>query len=643
MVNPRGPRRASAQLLVALGIGASRLAGLGRETVASRLLGNSAAADAFAVAMRIPNMLQNLLGEGVLSASFVPVYSQLLDGHQDAALDDNSDAGPDEDAERDEDDDAAAGQDEDAERDEDDDAAAGQDEDAERDEDDDAAAGQDEDAERDEDDDAAAGQDEDAAREQHRRKQREEEAGRVAGAVAAALMTVVGIAVAALVTLARPITFVLAPGLGADRFELAVSLVRVTAVGTGFAVMSAWCLGVLNSHRRFFVSYAAPVVWNAVQVGALLVAWILAFDLDGIARALAWGVAGGGLAQLLVQLPLTIRLARGLRLRWMRGHGGLREIRRRFGPAVLGRGVVQLSAFLDVMLASLLATGAVAALYRAQMLYTLPVSLFAMSVAAAELPEMSRLAHDPAALAARARLAMRRVAFWMLLTTVVYVAAGDLVVGLLFEGGAFGSDDTVLVWFVVAAYALGLPATGVSRVLQNACYARGDTAGPARAAAVRVAVSAAVGLAAMFPLDRVTVGPHGLMNAADALGLAWALPSAERALGDTVRLGAAGLALGSAVAAWIEIGLLARLMRHRLGRTGAVRSTLAAPAGAAASAFVSAAALKLLVGDWPVLLAAPLVAGAAALVYTVTAHRSGVPEAQMLLGPARRLIWHRRG
>ena len=584
-MNPRRPRRASAPFLVAMGIVASRLAGLGRETVASRLLGNTGAADAFAVAMRIPNMLQNLLGEGVLSASFVPVYSQLLDRGirpDDAQANDGD---PEDDGEQD------------------------------------------------------AAPEEIAAREQ-RRREHLEEAGQVAGAVAAALIAIVGIAVAVLVTLARPITFVLAPGLSADSFELAVSLVRVTALGTGFAVLSAWCLGVLNSHRRFFVSYAAPVVWNAAQVGALVVAWILAFDLDGIARALAWGVAGGGLAQLLVQLPLTLRLARGLRLRWMRGNKRLREIRSRFGPAVLGRGVVQLSAFLDVMLASLLATGAIAALYRAQILYTLPVSLFAMSVAAAELPDMSRLAHDPAALADRARLAMRRVAFWMLLATVVYVAAGDLVVGLLFEGGAFESADTVLVWFVVAAYALGLPATGMSRVLQNTCYAMGDTAGPARAAAFRVSVSAAVGLVVMFPLDRVIVGPDGLLNLADALGLAWALPIAERTLPDTVRLGAAGLALGSAVAAWIEIGLLSRVVRRQVGRTGSVRAALGAPVVPAAVAFLFAATLKLLVGDWPVLLAAPLVAGAATVVYAVAAHRRGVSEAHMLLQPARRAIWH---
>ena len=554
MTEPTPPRRASGPLLVALGIGASRLAGLGRETVASRLLGNTAAGDAFAVAMRIPNMLQNLLGEGVLSASFVPVYSRLLDEA-------NSEGGDHEDP------------------------------------------------------------------------------GRVAGAVVAALMTIVGLAVVLIWTLARPITFVLAPGIvGDERFDLAVSLVRITAVGTGFAVLSAWCLGVLNSHRRFFVSYAAPVMWNAVQIGALVVAWILVFDLDGVARALAWGVAGGGLAQLLVQLPLTVRLARGLRLGWLRGHAGLHEIRRRFGPAVLGRGVVQVSAFLDQILATLLATGAIAALFRAQILYLLPVSLFAMSVAAAELPEMSRLADDPVALAHRTRLAMRRVAFWMLMTAVVYVAAGDLVVGLLFEGGVFESADTTLVWFIVGTYALGLPATGVSRVLQNACYARGDTAGPARIAAIRVAVAAAIGTVVMFPLDRIVVGPDGLLGAADAIGLAWALPAAERALDDVVRLGAVGLALGSAVAAWVEIVLLSR----RFGPQGAVRSALAAPAAAAAVSFVATAALKLVIGGWPLIVSAPVVTAAAVGVYTVVAHRSGVAESNLLLRPLRRALWPSR-
>lgn len=550
-MNADQPRPVSGSGAVAAGILASRAAGLVREMFASRLLGNTGAADAFAVAVRIPNLLQNLLGEGVLSASLVPVYSRLLGSGDDEGR---------------------------------------------------------------------------------------HEAGRVAGAVAASLMVVVGAGVLLILALARPITLVLAPGLSDDRFELAVSLTRITAVGVGFAVLSAWCLGVLNSHRRFFLSYVAPVVWNAAQIAALTAAGLLAFELEDVARAMAWGVTAGGLLQLLVQLPLTLKLVRGLRLALAWRHREVREVRRRFGPAVLGRGVVQLSAYLDLALASLLAAGAVAALFRAQILYTLPVSLFAMSVAAAELPEMSRLAADPDSLAGRARLGVRRVVFWMTLVAAVYLVAGDLVVGVLFEGGEFTSADTVVVWWAIGAYAVGLPAVGASRVLQNASYALGDTAGPARIAVLRVAVAVGVGMLLMFPLDRVMVGADGLAGLADAWGLSWALPEAERTAPGLVRLGAAGLAAGSAVAAWVELVLLTRLLgRSPAGPTQA-GSALLRLAGPFAATLAAAAAVKLLVGGWPMLIAAAAVGAAAVAAHTAVASAVGIKEAELILNPARRIM-----
>jgi putative peptidoglycan lipid II flippase len=515
----------------------------------SRVIGLGPAADAFAAALRIPNLLQNLLGEGVLSASFVPVYSQLLD------------------------------------------------------------------------------------------EEDEREASRVAGAVAAALITLTGIGVIVIITLARPLTAVLAPGLNGQRYELAVEYTRIMALGTGFLVLSAWCLGVLNSHRRFFLSYVAPVVWNGVQIAALVVAWAMATDVEDAARSVAWAVTIGGAAQLLVQLPTTLRLARGLRLRYDRRNPRVRDVGRRFGPALAGRGVVQISAYLDLAMASMLAVGAVAALFKAQILYILPVSLFAMSVAAAELPEMSRLTGDPEALVDRAEKGVRRVAFWMLLATVVYITAGDLIIATLFEGGEFGADDTVLVWFVLSAYALGLPAVGVSRMLQNTCYALGDTRGPARIAGIRVLISAGVAVALMFPLDRVLVGPDGLIRPDLALGHWAPLPDAVREVDGVARLGAVGIALGSALAAWIELLLLARITRRRATTLRPIGAIVAAPARAAALAFVVTAALKLAVDPLPVLLATPIVVGAATVVYTTACHRTGVTEAEMLLRPARRLMW----
>ena len=328
------PKRArSGTFLVASGIGLSRLAGLLREMVTSRVLGIGVAADAFTAAIRIPNLLQNLLGEGVLSASFVPVYSQAIE------------------------------------------------------------------------------QDD------------EREASRIAGAIGALLLTVTGLGVLILVVAARPITAVLAFGLSDEKFDLAVDLMRIMAVGIGFMVMSAWCLGILNSHRHFFLPYVAPVVWNAVQIVTLVFIWWRDWALDDAARGLAVAVTIGGVAQLLVQLPTVRRLARGLRLRNDSRNPHVVEIRRRFVPAVLGRGVVQISAYIDLILATLLATGALAALFKAQILYTLPVSLFAMSIAAAELPELSRMTNDPEAMALRTRRGLDRIAFWMVLAAFVAIVA----------------------------------------------------------------------------------------------------------------------------------------------------------------------------------------------------------------------------
>ncbi len=543
------PRKRGGSTLVGAGILLSRLAGLLREMVAGRVIGNSGPGDALVAALRIPNLLQNLLGEGVLSASFVPVYSELLDGDDEG------------------------------------------------------------------------------------------EASRVAGAVGALLMVVTGIAVLILVLAARPLTRLLAWGLTGDNFELAVDLTRIIAVGIGFLVMSAWCLGILNSHRHFFLPYAAPALWNAVQIVALLLAWQRDWSITDATRGVAIAVVVGGLLQLLIQLPTVLRLAGGLRLAFANGDPNVRDVRRRFGPAVVGRGAVQLSAYLDLFLASFLAAGGLSALFRAQILYTLPVSLFAMSVAAAELPELSRLSADPAAIAHRTESALRRIAFWMLGAALLLAAAGEPIVELLFEGGEFTKADTSLVWLILVFYAAGLPAIGLSRMLQNASYAMGDTAGPARIATVRVSLAAVIGLLVMFPLDRAFIGPDGIESLGDALGLAGPLDPEVRQDESLVRLGAIGLSIGSAIGAWVELVLLSRLLDRRLPSLRSPTRTLVAPGVAAAAAFVITAGLKLLVGDLPALLAVALTAGIGGVSYVLIAFRTGVKESDMVLRPLRRAIW----
>lgn len=478
------PERRAGALAVAAGILLSRLAGFARASVTGALFGVGPHADVLQTALRAPNLLQNLLGEQSLSASFIPVYSRLL----------------------------------------------------------------------------AEG--------------RREAAARFAGAAFGLLAAAAGALALLGVVAARPLVALFAPGflgdaaavaageLAVDRYELAVAAVRWIFPMTAFLVLSAWALGVLNSHRRFFLSYVAPVVWNGAIVAALAYAAVTAAtaatatgDAGESLRtrllfAACAGALAGGVLQLAVQLPAVLRELGGLRPSVALATEGVREALAAFGPALAGRGVVQLSSYLDLLLASLLAAGAVAALGYAQLLYLLPVSLFGLSVAAAALPELARRRATGEALAQEAADALARSGFLNLPSAVAYVVVGlPLVEGLyrLF-GNGFGRQESWLVYLALAAYSLGLPASTGSRVLQSTFYALGDTRTPARVALLRVACGTAVAVPAMLLLDGQQVARWTGGGAADA-GL---------------RLGALGLALGASLGAWIERAALRRALARRL-------------------------------------------------------------------------------
>src|SRR4051812_5661277 len=173
-------RSKSAALLVGMGILLSRVAGLIRQTMMARYLGAGMAADAFNAAFRIPNLLQNLFGEGVLSASFIPEYAGLL-GKGD-----------------------------------------------------------------------------------------EKEATRLAGAVAGMVAPPASIIVLLGVVSAPWLVAIIANGFTGEKRDLTVRLTRILFPGAGLLVFSAWCLGILNSHRRFFLSYTAPVLWNLAMILTLV-------------------------------------------------------------------------------------------------------------------------------------------------------------------------------------------------------------------------------------------------------------------------------------------------------------------------------------------------------------------------------------
>ncbi|HEY8544040.1 MAG TPA: murein biosynthesis integral membrane protein MurJ, partial [Acidimicrobiales bacterium] len=519
----------------------SSCAGLIRETVISYFLGTGPQNDAFKAALRIPNMLQNLLGEGVLSASFIPVYARLRD------------------------------------------------------------------------------------------EGRTEEAGKLAGAIAGLLLVVTGVISVVGVTFAEPIARVLVTGYTGYRFELTVRLVRIMFPGIGFLVLSAWCLGVLNSHRKFFLSYIAPVLWNAAQITALVGAGLTHQSRTRMATALAWGVLAGGLCQLLVQLRPVLRLlGRNLRLSLDTRSRDVRTVVSRFVPVIVGKGVVQIVTYIDLWLASFLAVGAVSSLFFALLLYQLPISMFGLGVAAAELPDLSQVSvYDPETRRTfRRRLeeGMARIAFYVMPIATMYIVGGDVIVGAVFQRGQFGWDDTWAVWLALAIFALGLPATTSSRLLQNGLYALDDAKTPPRLSVIRVVVSTVVSLAVMFPLDRLTIGPDGVEGWGDMFAIG-PLPEAVRNSNELVHLGLLAFAIGATVAAVIEYQMLSRAVAWRIGRTRMAGRWLNPIAvSCAAAALVAFGLITVFPDDLPSLIQVPVVFAPAGLTYLFLTRHLQVPE-----------------
>lgn len=515
-------------LMVQAGILASRAAGLVRQSVFAAFLGSGDGADVFTAAFRIPNVLQNLLGEGALSASFIPAYSKLR----------------------------------------------------------------------------ASGRDRDAVA--------------VASAVGTLLVLVTAVLVALGVLIAPAFVGLIAPGFQGVRRTETVTLVRIFFPGVGLLVLSAWCLGVLNSHRRFFLPYVVPVVSSASVVVALYLTGRAAGPF-ALARAAAYGTVAGALLQLTLQVPAALRLVPGVRPSLGLVSPDVRSVLLRFGPSLLSRGVAQLGAYVDQVLASLLPVGAVATLAYAQTINLLPVSLFGVAISSAELPEMASATGTPEevhrAVAARLDGGLRRLAFLVVPSAAAFVALGGHVVGLLYQRGAFTRANTVAAWATLAGSAVGLLGQTAARLYTSAFYALGDTRTPMRVAVLRLALTAALGYVFAFPL--------------------------VRALGLDASWGTVGLTASAGLAGWVEYALLRASLARVVGPHGlgvAVVARLWAGAGvAAALGWAVGAPLRAAVGDRPWLVAPPtlVVFGAA---YMAIGLVLGEPEARRMLGAVRRRV-----
>ena len=518
-----------AALLVGTGILLSRIIGVIRQRVFAHYLGTSEAAGAFSAAFRIPNFLQNVFGEGALSASFIPVYAKLL-------------------------------------------------------------------------------------------AQREgEKAVHVANAVLTLLALAISIIVVIGVLTAPYFVGAFAHSFDPATRELTVQLVRIFFPGAGLLVLSAWCLGVLNSHRRFFLSYTAPVAWNLAIISTLI--WFGSReDQFHLATITAWGSVVGSALQFCIQLPTVLKLTKELRPVLDLTTAHVRMVLNNFFPVFVSRGVVQISAFIDAMLAGLISSQAVASLTYAQSLYTLPVSLFSMSVSAAELPAMASAlgTNDEISFQLQRRLdaGLQRIAFFIVPSAVAMLAFGDVMTAALYQTGEFTRKDSLYVWGILAGSTAGLLASTLGRLYSSTYYALHDTRTPLRYATVRVILTAVLGYLCAIPLPPI--------------------------LGLDPKWGVAGLTASAGVAGWVEFALLRWALNRRIGQTGLPVSYTAKLWIAAAVAAIVAFILKWFVTSGHPIPIAVLVLGVYGVLYFVITAGFGLSEARNVVEKCLRVIQRTR-
>jgi putative peptidoglycan lipid II flippase len=395
----------------------SRVLGFARDMLIAARLGAGPMADAFFVALKLPNLFRRLFGEGAFNAAFVPAFAGML------AVE-----GP-----------------------------------------------------------AAARQ------------------------LAERMAVLMGLWLSALTVLGMVfmpyLMAVLAPGFSTDpaKFQLAVELTRITFPYLLLICLTALVSGVLNGLNRFAAAAAAPVFFNVLSMAALLG---LTPFVATPAHALAWGVTASGVVQLGIVLWACAR--GGMALNLFRLPSVTPEVKlvlKRMLPGLVGAGVTQLNLAIDIIIASFLPAGAVSYLYYADRVGQLPLGVIGAAVGTAVLPLLSRQVRAAQPLSAHrtANRAIEMALLFCLPAAAGQALAAEPIVQVLFQRGAFGVAEASATAAALAAYALGLPAYVLVKVLVPGFFARGDTATPVKIGFAAVGLNLALNLVLIGPLAHVGV------------------------------------------------------------------------------------------------------------------------------------------
>ncbi|MCK8786701.1 murein biosynthesis integral membrane protein MurJ [Roseomonas sp. NAR14] len=385
---------------------ASRVLGLAREMLIAAVLGAGPVADAFFVALKLPNLFRRLFGEGAFNAAFVPAFAGTL------AVE-----GP-----------------------------------------------------------------------------------KVAHTLAERMAAIMTLWLSGLVAIGMvfmpQIMVVLAPGFSADpaKFQLAVELTRITFPYLVLICLTALVSGVLNGLGKFGAAAAAPVFFNILSMASL---FLLSPYVATPGHALAWGVTASGVVQLAIVLWAVRRAGMPLRLVHVpRFPPEVRQVLKRMVPGLIGAGVTQLNLTIDIVISSLLPAGAVSYLYFADRVGQLPLGVIGAAVGTALLPLLSRQVRAGEALAAH-RSVNRAMEISLALTLPAagaQLVAAAPIIEALYMRGAFGPEAAAATAAALAAYALGLPAYVLVKVLLTGFFARGDTATPVKVGLLAVGLNLALNL-----------------------------------------------------------------------------------------------------------------------------------------------------
>ncbi len=324
---------------------------------------------------------------------------------------------------------------------------------------------------------------------------------------------------------AGPIVWVMTGGFAdgsAEKLALTTELTRLTFPYLTLISIVALLGGLLNALGRFWVNAAAPILLNLSMIAALL---FFRGETDvETARALAVGVSAAGIAQLLWLAWGCHRAGVLPRLRWPAMTGEIRTLLRRIGPAALGAGATQVNLLVSTMIAArLLPQGSVSYLYYADRLNQLPLGMIGVGMGVALLPTMSRLlgAGNPEAAIHQQNRAIEFVLLLSLPAAFALVVVAEPLISALLQQGAFTRTDTIGAYTALQAFSLGLPAYVLIKVLTPGFHARGDTRTPMRIALVAIGVNLVGNLTLIWPFGHVGIALATALSAWLNAGLLW--------------------------------------------------------------------------------------------------------------------------